>query len=208
MPARASTMSRVGRAGERQELVDLVRCDVDEDAAVLRAIEEPRIAKRAVQPVRAQADGLHDVADRPVTHQLERARHGTNFEALGEVDGVDPARLALDGTHAIELLERRHARLVGHEILAGPHRLDRMRGAIARDRGTGDQLDRRVVQQPRPIRDARNVREPLDEAFERLRRALRPDSPRTARQRRGGFGPGRRCGGDRDRRRRTSAAAG
>ena len=47
-----------GRAGEAEELVDLVRADVDEDAAVARRIEEPIRPLLQVQRVRPEADGV------------------------------------------------------------------------------------------------------------------------------------------------------
>ena len=136
----------VGHAGEHQELVDLVRGDVDEDAAVLRLVVEPRVAQRAVLAVRPEAHGLHDVADRAVAHEVQRARHRPYLEALGEVHRPDALRLLLHATHGIQLLERGDARLVGHEVLAGAHRLDRVLRTIAGDRRAGDELHARVLE--------------------------------------------------------------
>ena len=53
------------RAGEKQELVELVRADVAEDAAVtLAGSKNQARTSRRVHPVRTESDGLDDVADR------------------------------------------------------------------------------------------------------------------------------------------------
>ena len=50
-----------------------------------------------------------------------------------------------------------------------------MRRTVARNRRARDELDRGVGQQPLAIVDARDVRKPLDESLERLRRPPRPE---------------------------------
>src|SRR6185436_17596052 len=92
----------------------------------------------------------------------------------GEVDRPDARGLALHAAHALELVERRDARLVGHEILAGAHRLDREVGALVEHGRAGEETDRRIVEQRAPVGDARHVREALDESLERLRIAVGP----------------------------------
>jgi hypothetical protein len=86
--------------------------------------------------------------------------------------------------HALELVERRDARLVRHEVLAGAHRLDREVGALVEHGRAGDEADRRVVEQRAPVGDARHVREALDESLERLRDRRRSSTRRRSRRRR------------------------
>ena len=86
-----------------EELVDLVRADVGQDAATLGRIEEPGGAQVAVEPVRAEAHGLDDAADRARPDQLRRPGHRPHLEALGEVDRPDPPGLLL---HPPDLGER------------------------------------------------------------------------------------------------------
>ena len=85
-----------GRAGEVQELIGLVRCDVAEDAAELRLVEEPRRPRLHVDAVRAEADGLDDLADRAGLDELRGLDRRAILEALAVHDRVDAAGLGLD----------------------------------------------------------------------------------------------------------------
>ena len=135
-----------GRAGEEEELVELVRGDVAEDAAVALLLEEPGGPGLRVHPVRPEADGLDDLADGAGLHQLARLHRGPVLEPLAVDDRVDAARLRLHPPHLGQLLERRHAGLVDHEVLAVAHDLDAERRALVRDRGAGHELDRGVLE--------------------------------------------------------------
>ena len=124
--------------------------------------------------MRSKANGLHHPADRAGVHQLDRARDRADLEPLGVVDRPDTAGLGDSAAQVCQLLDGGAAGLVAHHVLAVPHGLDGDRGAIAVDRGCEDQLDRRVLQQPAFVGDARDMRVARDEAGERLRLALRP----------------------------------
>ena len=65
---------RVGRAREREELVDLVRADVDEDAAVALRVEEPLGPVLQVQRVRTEPDRVHDRRRCAAAHELSAPR--------------------------------------------------------------------------------------------------------------------------------------
>ena len=73
---------RVGRAGQVEKLIDLVRGDVTEDASSARAFKEPGWAQMAVDPVRSEAREVHDLADRAGLNQLVDPGHCPNLEAF------------------------------------------------------------------------------------------------------------------------------
>ena len=129
-----------------QELVDLMRADVAEDAAEALAVEEPVRAGLEVLLVRAEADGLDHAADRAVGDQLGGARDGGNLEAFGKIDGPDAAGSARAFLDGVELFEGGAAGFVDHDVLAGLHRLDGERGAIGGNGGDQDHVDVGVVE--------------------------------------------------------------
>ena len=124
--------------------------------------------------MRSEAHGLYHAADRAGIHQLDRARDRGDLEPLGVVHRPDAAGLGNCATQLRKLLRGGAAWLVGHHVLAVPHRLDGSGGAVAVDRGSEDQLHRRVFQQAALVGDARNVRIALDETGKRLRLAVGP----------------------------------
>jgi hypothetical protein len=81
------------RAGEMQELVDLMRGDIGQDAAEPGLVEEPAGPDRAVEPMRPESDRLHDAPDRSVRDQFAGDDGRGNDEALGEADREDAAGL-------------------------------------------------------------------------------------------------------------------
>ncbi len=144
----------IERAGEEQELLELVRGDVGQDAAIAGPLEEPVRPRLGVEAVRPEPDGVDHLADRPGLHQLARLHGRPGLEMLGVADRVDPAGLGLHPPHLGQLLQRGHARLVGEIVLAGLHHGDAERRPVGRDAGGGDQLDRRVVQDGARVGDA------------------------------------------------------
>ncbi len=118
--------------GEEQELVELVRRDIDRDPAMGVAAKEPVRMQRPVQPTRTETGRMDHPTDRSGRDQLPRARRRPHLEPLGEIDREDPPGLRLHPSDGIELFEGREPRLVDHEILAVAHRLDRMPRPVAR----------------------------------------------------------------------------
>ncbi len=125
----------IAGAGEREELVDLVRADVDEDAAVGRGIEEPRRPVLQVQGVRPETDRVHDLADPSLFDDPLGAEHRRRAESLAEDHEIPATGLALHVAYGRELRGRGDARLVGDHVLAGAHRVDRDLRAFARNCG-------------------------------------------------------------------------
>src|SRR5208283_2643867 len=86
-------------AGVEQELVDLVRTDVAEDAAVLVGIPEPSGSGRAAAGVAmalnnlvgGDVDGLDDLADGTLLDQLACVHGSLHLEPLAVHDSVDAA---------------------------------------------------------------------------------------------------------------------
>ena len=113
-------------------------------------------ADRLVQPV-AEPDRLHDAADRAFAHQRQRLFGRRTEEAFREADREDAPGLAHGGLDRRELLERGHAGLVRHHVLAAAHRIDGNRGALARNGGGHDDLDGRIVEQSLLVGDFRQV---------------------------------------------------
>jgi hypothetical protein len=89
---------------------------------------------------------MDDAPDRAGLHELPRLYRRARLEALGKADRVDAAGLLLYLPQLGELRERRHARLVGHHILADTHRPNGERRAVGEDRGGYEQLDGRVFE--------------------------------------------------------------
>lgn len=132
-------------AGEEQELFALMRGDIDEDAAIALPLKKPCGTGRSAHAVRAEAGGRDDLADRACRHQFAGLYRRTVFEMLGIENGEDPPGFLLHPADFRQLIERRHARLVGHHILAGAHGGNGDCSAIGRDGGCDDQVDLRVV---------------------------------------------------------------
>ena len=137
---------RFVRTGKEQKLVELVRADVAQDAAVALQLEEPGRAILGIHAVGPQSDRLDDLSDCPGLNQFPGLHGRAVLEALAIEDRVDAARLRLDAAHLGQLIERRNAGFVGHEILAVPHHLDAQRRPLVRDRSAEDQLDRVVLE--------------------------------------------------------------
>lgn len=133
-----------------------MRCDIDDDAAKGFGVEEPAGPGRQLQPVRADAQRLDHLADRAFLYELAGLDGGTHAMALGKADRKDLARFGDGLLDLLKLGECRHARLVGHHVLAGFHRADGKAGPIARDRGNADDVDRRIGKKFFPV-DLRRV---------------------------------------------------
>ena len=73
--------------------------------------------------------------------------------------------LGLHAAHLGQLLERGHARLVAHVVLAVAHGFDAERRAVERDAGADDQGDAAILQKATPIGDARRLRIALSESL-------------------------------------------
>jgi hypothetical protein len=77
--------------------------------------------------------------------------------------------------HTFERVRRDHARLVEHDVLAVAHGLDCDAGAVARDRGAADDVDRRIAHQRIAVLGRRKVGKALAHASEHARvTGLRP----------------------------------
>ena len=94
--------------GEEQELVELVRRDIDRDPAMGVAAKEPVRTQRPVQPTRTETGRMDHPSDRSGGDQLPRARRRPHLEPLGEIDREDPPGLRLHPSDGIE---------DGHEIV-------------------------------------------------------------------------------------------
>ena len=133
-------------AGVEEDLVELVRADVHQDAAILRPLKKPGRARCQLGTVRREDGHLEHLADGAGPDQLARLHGRAHVEALAEVHRVDAPRLSLDAAHLRQLGEGRHAGLVGHVVLAVLHGADAQRRPLARDAGVDDQLDARILQ--------------------------------------------------------------
>ena len=155
------------RAGEPQELVDLMAGDVGENSAEsIRVVEPVRAAGAAGQmfavslAVRTQPQGLHDLTDPSGAYQLARTGHATDLEALREGDRPEPTRLGHRVPDLVQLLECDTTRLVRNDVLAIAHRLDGDRCATVRDSRGDDQVDLVVVQELLRVLEPRRLRPP------------------------------------------------
>jgi hypothetical protein len=161
-------------SGEKQKLLALMRCDVGEDAAIFIALEKPLRPRRLVQAVRPEPGRMDDTADGAGLDQLAGLHSSAGLEMLGKAHRINQSGLGLNLAHRGKLLKRRDARLVGHEILAVAHDVDAERGALARNGGADDQLDRLVVQNFSPVADALGMRiffdKPVEQAAVRVKR--------------------------------------
>src|SRR5690606_41913871 len=128
------------RSGEEQELVDLVRGDVDQDAAIRLLVEEPVRPDGAVEPVGAQANRLDDAADRALGDQPGGGLAGADDETFRKADREYPAGLASRRLAGGDLVQCRRARLVDHPAPAGSRGAARGRRAVARGRGAAGEV--------------------------------------------------------------------
>src|ERR1700726_815303 len=133
------------RTGEEEELLDLMRGDISEDAAITLALEEPTGSGSLVDAVRAQPDGINNRADCASPHQLPGSHDAAHSEVLGMVDRIDALRFRLHTARFIELSQRGHAGLVRHEILAGAHNLDGQGCSVSIYASARHQSDIRIV---------------------------------------------------------------
>ena len=151
------------RARVEEELIDLVRADVDEDPAVARLVPEPLGARTAgdiADAVRREVDGLDDAANRARLHEVAGPDGGAHFVALAVQDGVDALGGGLHAPRLGELLERGDAGLVGQVVLAVLHDADADRRPLVRDRGAQHELHIAVEDFLLAARDLR-LREPF-----------------------------------------------
>ena len=96
--------------------------------------------------MRSEANGLHNLADGAGGDEQARFFRRAVFEPLRIAHREDTLRLRLDAADLGQLVERDHARLVDHYVLAGAHDLDRRCGPdVGRDR-TYDQLNRCIFE--------------------------------------------------------------
>src|SRR5262245_65621778 len=109
-----------------------MRPDVAEDAAVALALEEPRGPGLRIHTMRPEPDGLDHLANGAGLHQLACLDRRLVLVPFAVQDRVDPLRLRLHAADLLELLERGHARLVDHGVLAVPPDLDADRRAVGR----------------------------------------------------------------------------
>src|SRR5262245_48679933 len=127
--------------GEEEELIELVRRDVADDAAEILPVPEPRRARLRIDAMRAEADSLDDFADSAGFDQLAGFDGGGILESLAVHNRIDALRLPLYVSGLGQLRERGGAWLVDHEVLAAPHHANAERRAIIRDRGADDQVN-------------------------------------------------------------------
>ena len=179
-------------AGEEQELLDLVRGDVGQDAAVARALEEP--GRRGWLRRRCGPRPMVCITSPIAPARPARRRDGGgHLEVLGVEDREDAAGLGLDPPQLGELVQRRHARLVEHHVLAVAHRPHRHR----RGRGDAGAEHEQAIASSSRIARSSATRARLREALARSARRGRPRARgrrRARRRRRAGSRSGRRCG--------------
>ncbi len=137
---------RVVRAGEMQELLDLVRGDVGEDAAVGRGVEEPVGARGGVQAVRAEARDVDDAADGSGLDQPGGGSGRRHLEPLREIDGPDAPGFRDCLAQAAQFVAGQAAGLVDHHVLAVAHGGDGKLGAAIGASGDEHEVDGVVPQ--------------------------------------------------------------
>ena len=147
------------RAGVEEELIDLMRADVAEDAAVLHIVVEPggpaakSAAVRArllVDLVGCDVDGLNHLADRALLDEFARVHRRLHFQPFAVKDPVDPLRFCDGLADRREVFECGDARLVREEVLAVLHRAHADAGAFVRFLRGQHELDGRTRSEPHP----------------------------------------------------------
>jgi hypothetical protein len=103
--------------GEVQELLDLMRADIADDAAGDGAVEEPGGARRGPHLVRAETRRLDDAADCPLGHQLACFDRAAAVPMLVGVQPPEPAGRALNALDLHQLLERGYGWLIREHVL-------------------------------------------------------------------------------------------
>src|SRR5262249_42970730 len=96
--------------------------------------------------VRSEPDRLDDTANRSGFDKLAGSDCRAVFQPLAVHDRINAAGFGLDTPPLSELLQRRDAPVVGHEILSLFHYLDTQRGAVTWYGGADYELDRRVLE--------------------------------------------------------------
>src|SRR5215471_4968370 len=107
-----------------------MRPDVGEDSSSLLTLEEPFRPLRLIEAMRPQAGDTDHASDRSGRNELARAYRATRPEMLGIADRIDSRGLMLGLADLCKLCQRRHARLVDHEVLAVAHGRDGERGTL------------------------------------------------------------------------------
>src|SRR5262249_38841250 len=77
---------RPRRSGEEQELIDLVRCDVADDASIAFALKEPCGSSLRVHAMRSESYGLDDPADRHGLYEFAGSDRRLVLKALAVQD--------------------------------------------------------------------------------------------------------------------------
>ena len=134
------------RAGVEQELVNLMRCNICENPAVLGALIEPIWARRRMNAMRTQSNSLHDFADCAGLNQFAGLYRRSNLKPFAETNRIDASGFGLHAARLCKLLQRRKARLVAHKILAVFHHLNAQRRTLTRNCRTDDELNGFVLQ--------------------------------------------------------------
>jgi len=135
-----------------------MRPDVGEDSPGLLTPEEPfgrRALSRRCGPKAGDPD---HASDRSGRDELARTYRATRPEMLGITDRIDSRGLTLDLAHLCKLRQRRHARLVDHEVLAVAHGRDAEIGALISNSSADDQCDAVIFQDMTRVIDAPRLR--------------------------------------------------
>ncbi len=119
--------------------------------------------------MRPESDRLHDLTDGAGAHQLPCSDRRAILEPLAVHDRVDAPRLGLDLSNLGQLLERRNARLVDHEVLAVFHDADAERRPLVRDGGADHELNRLVLENLGLAASDLRLRKTLDERRAQIR---------------------------------------
>ena len=149
-----------------QKLVDLVRRDVDQDAAEPPGSKNQpgriaRLRRCGPRPTVCTTVPIAPSADEPRGDLVD----GTTKRSEKQIEKIRPG-LPRRRLHGAQLVEGRDARLVHHHVLAAAHRVDRERRPAVRHRGRADEVDRRVVEQRLRVVDGDEIRKALAEALQ------------------------------------------
>lgn len=99
--------ARVLRARVKQELLNLVAADVDQNAAGFRTVEEPiRPGRNRPQPVRPQAQHLNHLANRSAFDHLPSQHRAFRVQAFPIIYSVFAPRAPHGGLGVLQLLQR------------------------------------------------------------------------------------------------------
>src|SRR5262245_44563038 len=95
--------------------------------------------------MRSEPGGQDDAADGASLDEIGGLDRSAILESLAVQDRDNALRVLLNTPYVGKLLERGHARLVQHHVLAVLHRLDRDAGALVRDHRADNQSNRWIV---------------------------------------------------------------